>query len=362
MNTKQGHISRRSALGRIGAAAALGTGLAALGAPSVAQAAGNIEKAKLKMVLDWAFQGPQAVWTAAEQNGIFKHEGLDVHVDHGAGSSDTVVKVASGAYDIGWAELSSIIQYNVKNPDNAVTAYYISNENTANSVMALKSRGINGVKDLEGKKVGATAGSAALDIFGAFTEANHIDIKKIKIVQVSSSLRETLLVHGDFDAELAAITSSVLSIEALGVKASDILSMPYGSYGVPMYGHSVFVKDSFARANPNTVAAIVRGANNALKSAIAHPTDTVKTLLKRDPLLDLKVEHKRLVDLMLKRLVLTDYILAHGLSSVQPARLQGTIDTIGKAYGIKALPKLEVVFNGMYLPPQADRMPPPLGT
>src|SRR6476661_2168005 len=94
-------ISRRSAIAALSLVFAAGLTLGDL--PAAAQAKA-MEKSSLRMTLEWAFQGPQAVFTSAQDNGFFKKEGLEVRVDRGSGSTDAVVKVASGAYDIGWSE------------------------------------------------------------------------------------------------------------------------------------------------------------------------------------------------------------------------------------------------------------------
>lgn len=74
-------------------------GLAAAGVPRRAQAAP--ERAALKFTLDWAFEGPESIFTAASKAGLFEREGLRVQIDRGAGSVDAVVRTASGAYDFG---------------------------------------------------------------------------------------------------------------------------------------------------------------------------------------------------------------------------------------------------------------------
>jgi NitT/TauT family transport system substrate-binding protein len=315
------------------------------------------EKPTLKMTLEWAFQGPQAVFTAAADNGFFKKEGLNVTVDRGSGSTDAVVKVASGAYDFGWSEMSSIVKYNAENPNNRLVAIYVTHENSANAVMSIKGRGIEKPADLEGKKVGSTAGSAARDIFNAFAKANGFDAGKIKTQTVSGSLREAMLVHGDVDAILGAITSGALTIKSLKVPMDDIVIMTYGDYGVPLYGHTVFMKASFAASHPKTAAAIARAVNNALKAAISDPKATVATLAHYDKLAKLDLEQERL-RLMLTRLVLTDHIRKTGLSTVTPERLAKSIAIIADAYGTKTPQKPEQLFDARFLPPQSERMPP----
>jgi NitT/TauT family transport system substrate-binding protein len=349
-------LNRRSASAALSLLFAVGLALVGWSAEVHAQV---LEKPSLKMTLEWAFQGPQAVFTSAQDNGFFKKEGLDVRVDRGSGSTDAVVKVAAGAYDIGWSEMSSIVKYNSEHPDNPLIAVYITHENSANAVISIRGRGIEKPKDLEGKKVGSTAGSAARDVFATFASANKIDAAKVSTQTVSGSLRETMLVHGDVDAILGAITSGVLTIKSLKVPESDIIVMTYGDYGVPLYGHAVFTTAAFAKANPRTVAAAVRAINNAWKSAITDPDSAVATLKSRDKIVDLPLERERL-QLMLKRLVLTDHIRAKGLSTVTPEQLDGTIKTISAAYGIATPLRGEQVFDGRFLPSQAERMAPAL--
>jgi NitT/TauT family transport system substrate-binding protein len=346
-------ISRRSTIVLLAVAAVVSI---VDGMPAKAQAPA-VEKPSIKMTLEWAFQGPQAVFTSAQDNGFFRKEGLDVHVDRGSGSTDAVVKVAAGAYDIGWSEMSSIVKFNSEHPEAPLIAVYITHENSANAVLSVRGRGIEKPKDLEGKKVGSTAGSAARDVFDTFARANNVDTAKIHTQTVSGTLREAMLVHGDVDAILGAITSGVLTIKSLKVPENDIVVMTYGDYGVPLYGHAVFTTAAFAKANPRTVGAAVRGINNALRAAIENPDAAVATLTSRDKTSDLPLERERLL-LMLKRLVLTERIRRDGLSTVTPERLAATITTISDAYGIKTPLRGDQVFDGRFLPPQLERIPP----
>ena len=78
--------------------AALGTPAAAVPLSAMAQSA-PVEQANAKLTLEWAFQGPQAIFTYAADKGLFSKRGVSVHVDRGSGSTDAVTRVASGADD-----------------------------------------------------------------------------------------------------------------------------------------------------------------------------------------------------------------------------------------------------------------------
>ena len=54
---------------------------------------------KLKMVLNWKYQGPQGWFFLAEDRGYFKAEGLQMTIDQGNGSGAGVPLVANGTYD-----------------------------------------------------------------------------------------------------------------------------------------------------------------------------------------------------------------------------------------------------------------------
>jgi NitT/TauT family transport system substrate-binding protein len=66
-------------------------------------------QAKVKLVLDWQIQGPQAPFITAKATGAFTRQGLDVTIDRGTGSQKTIELVATGTYDIGYGDVNSMI-------------------------------------------------------------------------------------------------------------------------------------------------------------------------------------------------------------------------------------------------------------
>ncbi|MFM7341134.1 MAG: ABC transporter substrate-binding protein, partial [Betaproteobacteria bacterium] len=58
----------------------------------------------IKFQLDWRFEGPSALFLLPVAKGYFKDAKLDVTVDAGNGSGAAVTRVASGTYDMGFAD------------------------------------------------------------------------------------------------------------------------------------------------------------------------------------------------------------------------------------------------------------------
>ena len=107
----------------------------------------------VKFTLDWVFQGPTSPFLVALEKGYYKAEGLDVTMDPGQGSAGAVQRVATGAYQIGFADVNATIEYNAKNPGKEVLCVFMAYDFAPFGVYALKKSGIKTPKDLDGKKL-----------------------------------------------------------------------------------------------------------------------------------------------------------------------------------------------------------------
>src|SRR6476620_8987392 len=105
---------------RISLLAALSFAVSALAPAPPADA-----QTKLKMVLNWKYQGPQGWFFLADDRGYLKAEGLEVTMDQGNGSGAAVPLVANGTYDIGFGDVNALIDFAAKKPDEAPVAIYV---------------------------------------------------------------------------------------------------------------------------------------------------------------------------------------------------------------------------------------------
>jgi NitT/TauT family transport system substrate-binding protein len=81
---------------------------------------------------------------------------------------------------------------------------------------------------------------------------------------------------------------------------------------------------------------------------------------KRDPLLDVVTECNRLV-YFLKTTTLTENVKTNGVSAVDMAAMQQSIDAIKKAYDVSAQLSAAHVYSAEFLPPKAQRLVPTAG-
>jgi len=310
---------------------------------------------KIRFILDWAFQGQQAVFTLPLDDGTYKKLKLDVTVDRGAGSGDTVAKVASGAYDIGLADLYSLVRFNGQNPNNKLIAVMAVHDKSALAVETKKTSGIKVPADLNGKTVASPVGDASRQLFPLFAALNKIDEKSIKWINVSPALREPMLLRDEAQAITGHITTVMMNMRGIGIKESDILVMPYADYGVELYGHVLVVKSDFAEKHAEAIKNFIRATVHGIDVMRKDPAAAVASVKKRDPLINDQVEMDR-IKMSLDYMFISPNVLKNGVSNVDMARLGRTLKQSAKAFGIANPPSAEEIYTDKYLPPRSELM------
>jgi len=204
-----------------------------------------------------------------------------------------VTRVASGAYDMGFADMAALMEFAANNPTapSKPIAVMMVYNNTPASVMALKKSGITKPADLAGKKLGAPVFDAGRRAFPIFAKANNIGA--VNWTAMDPTLRETMLVRGDIDAITGFTFTSLLNLEARGVKAEDVTVMPYANHGVKLYGNVVVASADFLKKNPEAVKAFLRAFSKGVKDVAADPKAAVATVKQRDGIVNEAMETRR---------------------------------------------------------------------
>ncbi len=332
-------------LKRISIVAAL-AGLA-LATPAFAQT-------KVKFTLDWKFEGPATPYLVALDKGFYKDEGLDVTVDPGNGSVDSVNRVASGTYDLAFADISALIKFRDNKDNAAVRSVLMVYDSPPNAIITLKKTGIKTPKDLEGKILGAPATDASFSVWPIFAKANGIDVSKVKIENIGFPVREPMLAQGKVDAVTGFWFSSFFNLKANGVADDDIVVLMMRELGVEVYGNAVMVNPAFAQANPKAVAGFVRATIRGLQETIKNPDAAIKSLISRNQIVAEATELQRL-KMALDRNIVTAEAKANGIGGVDNARLARSIDQIALTFDFKSKPKPEDIFDAQYLPAKEQR-------
>ncbi len=310
-----------------------------------------------KFTLDFIVQGPQAPFLVALEKGYYAEEGLNITIDRGFGSADAVTKIAGGAYNLGYADINSMIEFNARNPGRELVAIAILLNEPPFSIITLRREGITRPIELYGKKLGAPAGDAPRRLWPLFARAVGMHPASVEWITMDVPLREPMLVRGDVNAISGFYFTSFMNLKAARVDPADIVAFMYNDQGLPLYGNAIMAPPALLEKEPEAVRGFLKAFTRALKDTINNPSEAIAIVKRRDPLLREDVELERL-QLALRHNILTKDVKAYGFGVVKGERLSRSIDLLAEAFALPVKPRWQQVFTDKFLPPKAERMLP----
>ncbi|NBR80991.1 MAG: taurine ABC transporter permease, partial [Betaproteobacteria bacterium] len=189
---------------------------------------------------------------------------------------------------------AAVMEFHANNPtaENKPVAVMMVYNNTPAAVLALKKSGIKTPADLNGKKLGAPVFDAGRKAFPIFEAANNI--KGVQWTAMDPPLRETMLARGDVDAITGFGFTSLLNLEARGVKPEDIVIMPYPDHGVKLYGNAIIASPKLLKENPDAVKAFLRAFAKGAKDVMSNPEAAIAVVKERDGIINTNLEVRRI--------------------------------------------------------------------
>jgi NitT/TauT family transport system substrate-binding protein len=307
----------------------------------------------IKFILDWRFEGPSALFLSPIAKGNFKDAKLDVSLDAGTGSGAAVQRVASGTYDMGFADMAALMEFHANNPDapNKPVAVMMVYNNTPAAVLTLKKNGITKPADLVGKKLGAPVFDAGRRAFPIFQKANSVG--NVTWVTMDPPLRETMLARGEVDAITGFSFTSLLNLEARNVKTEDIVVLPYSSFGVKLYGNAIVASPKLIKENPAAVKAFLAAFTKGAKDVMAKPQEAIQYVKSRDGIINTDLEERRL-KMAIDSVINSADARAEGFGQINPGRMALMASQVSDAFNTKNRVKVEDVWNGSFLPSKAE--------
>src|SRR3982751_4700517 len=195
--------------------------------------------------LNWYFGGLHVPFYYGRERGFYKDEGIDLTINEGRGSANTVQVVAAGSDTFGLADSSSVISTAAKGAD---VKYVMSLLNsTGFAVVSLAETGIRTPKDLEGKKLAVSAGDPLGQLFQALAASNKLDMSKITLVQVDPAAKVGAVLEERADALLGGADDQYFLIKQRGLQPA---ALRYADNGANIVGMTIVTKNDLIKDNP----------------------------------------------------------------------------------------------------------------
>jgi NitT/TauT family transport system substrate-binding protein len=249
--------------------------------------------------------------------------------------------------------MAALMEFHANNPDapNKPVAVMMVYNNTPAAVLALKKSGISKPSDLNGRKLGAPGFDAGRKAFPIFAKANNIT--GVQWTSMDPPLRETMLVRGDIEAITGFSFTSLLNLEARGVKTEDIVVMPYPAHGVKLYGNAIIASPKLIKENPAAVKAFLSAFLKGAKEVIAKPDDAIEYVKARDGIINVDLEKRRL-RMAIDAVVASPDARAEGFGVVNPGRLALMASQVSDAFATRTRIDPTAVWTDTLLPSKAE--------
>jgi NitT/TauT family transport system substrate-binding protein len=173
-------------------------------------------------------------------------------------------------------------------------------------------------------------------------------------------LRETMLARGDVDAITGFTFTSLLNLEARGVKAEDVVVLPYPDFGVKLYGNAIIVSPKLMKDNPAAVKAFLQAFTKGARDVIAKPDAAIEFVKARDGIINVALEQRRL-RLAIDTVINSPDAHSEGYGQVKAPRMALMASQVSDAFATKTRVSPDAVWNGSFLPSAAElNILPPL--
>jgi NitT/TauT family transport system substrate-binding protein len=249
-----------------------------IAAVALVAATGAYAQDKVSFRLNWYLGGLHVPFYYGKERGFYAAEGIDLTINEGRGSANTVQVVAAGSDTFGLADSSSVVLTAAKGAD--VKSVMSLLNTTGFSVVSLAENAIKTPKDLEGKKVAVSPGDPLGQLLQAVCKANNVDCGKISLVQVDPAAKVVTVLEKKADALLGGADDQFFLIKYRG---QNPYAMRYADFGANIVGMTIMTSGATIQKNPDLVRRFVRASIRSWEEAKKNPQAAVDAAMKVKP-------------------------------------------------------------------------------
>ena len=304
------------------------------------------------MTLDWVYQGPNDGFMIAQEKGFYREAGLDVAITSGKGSAATAQLVAGKATQFGFSD-GYVVGNGVSKGMGIKSIGSIYRRNPA-AVVVLADSGIATLKDLEGKNIAMTAGSAQFQQWPALVKGAGIDGSKIQVVNIDPAGVGPALINGQVPAIGGFAQGYVPSIEFRSKK--EVRIFWYADYGVTVVSNGIIVHQDLLKSDPELVRAFVAPTIKGFLYGRQNPDEAVAIIKKYLPTIDAAIT-RREMELSWKTWV-TPNTQGKPLGWASDVDWAETVKVLKQYGGVTTPLEASALYSNDFVPTGAEYVPP----
>ena len=299
------------------------------------------------LTLDWIVNGTHAGYFVAQEKGYYTANGVNVTIQRGYGSGDTIKRLASGRATFAVADMGALVgaRANDEVPVKAIATVY---GKAALGLLYLTESGIKTPKDLEGKTLGRSAAGATVLMLPGFLKANGLDRAKMKEVVIDATAFLPMLLSRKVDAVTEQSIHLARFQKAAEKQGLHVQAMRFSDFGLIAYGNMLMTTDATIKDKPDLVRRFTQATVKGLAYAFENPDEATTILQKLHREADAEFSKEELVGT--RELAWSDEAKASGLGAISREKMTTTRDVVTAALSLKRVVPVDELYTTQFLP------------
>jgi NitT/TauT family transport system substrate-binding protein len=302
-------------------------------------------------ILDFLPYGEYTPFFTALDKGWYREEGLDVKILRGAGSGDTIKRIAVGQGDVGSADFSALVAARA-NEDirvKAIAAYF---RRPPHSIFVREGTGINTAKDLAGKTLAITPGNSHKILFPLLAKLAGFDPDSVKWVTMDGAAMGPALITGRVDGAPFFANHEARLQKQAKAQGQSLKRISYADAGFDMYSLVMFAREETIAKDPDGLRAFLRATVKGMKYAFApeHLEEGARAVVKANPEVDLDAAVG--ASSVASRYAFTEEVTSGkvAIGQFEPARVERSRDIYSEFFQLKRKVTTDEIVTNDLLP------------
>ena len=280
----------------------------------------------------------------ALEKGYYKDKGLDVTLENGKGSGDSIAKVDTGRADAGLADAAVVIASNARG--TTVKTVGMVFDKTPLNIFSLKSKPLAKPADLIGATLGAPPGDSQRQMFPAFAKVNNIDASKVTWVNIEPAAKIAAVAEKRMDGVGDYNTGLPLYEKAAG--KGNVVMMSWADFGFDMYSMSIIASEKTMKEKPKQLKAFLEASYMGWRDVMADPAGSMAIFKKRVPELDVEVmTPNMMIGLGLMK---TERYAKNGIGWIDEKKMCDSVELVNTYMGLPKKVECKAVYSMEFLP------------
>ncbi len=287
---------------------------------------------KVAYQLDWLPGGDKAPIYVCVDKGFCADAGLDVTIVPGRGSSEAITKIATGASDIGSADIGALMAARV-NENVPVSAVMSIFNKGPHAFYTLEGNGVEAITDVKSKKIATSPFTSSNVFLPLVLKDVGLTEDDITLTKADPGALGPMLMTGATDVIIAWMTDVSRYTGQAKEAGKEIKVFPWSAAGLELYSASLIANDDFLKDRPDVAKRFVEAFKKSVEFCIENPEEAAQSVSNIVPELTAENVLGSLKDTLV--LIDNDVTAKDGLGVFKPERLAATWNRVSAAQGLE---------------------------